>query len=53
MNLIGGLFLSVLMQFTSITVNQEFFNLYSGGPQKFGGHYFYSNCQFTDVLMKR
>ena len=47
---IGGLFLSVLMQCTSMTVNQAFLtNLYSGGHvdpysgglQKFDGHNFF------------
>ena len=45
-----------------MTVNQVFLtNLYSGGhidlyyegPQKFGGHNFFPNCQFADVLMKK
>ena len=51
MNLIGGLFLYVLMQCNSTTVNQAFLtklysgghiDLYSrGGPQKFNGHNFF------------
>ena len=34
------------------TVSGGHKDLYSGGPQKFGGHYFVPNCQFADVLMK-
>ena len=52
MNLIGGLFLSVLtMQCTSMNVNQAFLtNLYSGGLEKFDGHNFFSKFSICRCL---